>query len=293
MEKKKQRIRDPKHTRKITLYKGKRVDGLGYNLGTKTVHNHEIFISPPSKKPKSDTNRGYHYCDQVIPESVSRDTGVYDSQNVVVCIFDILKNIETKKEYFVYKVGWHTSLYMSELTDDIKNFVEPTDSLNITTILNNSIKVKSVNISDYTIIGNLYDYINIFKYISSALSKNSDFETEGRYRYLAPGNFVMAKNGCIYLLQPSDRGLRLVNSNYNYVGLPVRELYTARLNCMSNRDLDIIKVHVCTNHNDSIKLWPQFFGRSFIMTIDYINGYTVPFSEQVEWDWSRDYDGCC
>lgn len=280
--KKKHISREPKHSRKITLYKGKRVDGLGYNLGVRTIHKGEVFISPPSKTPKSDTHRGYHYCDQVIPESVSRDTGVYDSQNVIVCLFDILKNIYTEKEYFVYKVGWHTSIYISELTDDMKNFVEPTDSLNINTILNNSIKVKSVDMSEYIITGYLYDYIDIFRYISSALSKNSDFECESRYKYLAPGNFIMTRNGNVYLLQPSDRGLRLVNSHYEYIGLPVKELYSLRLNCVDNKDLDIMKVYVCTNHSDSIKLWPTFFQRSF--AIDWST------TKLIEWDWSRDYE---
>ena len=273
------------HTpKKLTYYKGKRIDNLGYNLGKRFAKNHEIFIAPYRTSTKSGTNRGYHYCDQVIPESVCRDTGIYDSQNVIICLYDILKDNITNVEYFVYEVGWHSTLYGSILTEDIKNFKDPTEEINYETMTHDFIKISLTNSSQFTIIGHMYDYIDAYRYLKDFNNSNS-FKAEDLRKYLAPGNFVMTRDKNIFLIQPSSTGLRLVNRQFEYYGGGIQLFYSARLNYKGNRHMDIIKIHICTNHNDSIRLWKSFFNDYPIL--DWSSGDIIEDTRDIEWDWSR------
>ena len=86
-----------------TLNKGKRVDGAGFNTGRKYTRQGKVYISMEFKYNKMPNARNYHYCDLVIPDSVTKSTSLYDYNSKVIYVFDILEYRVTGEKYFVYK----------------------------------------------------------------------------------------------------------------------------------------------------------------------------------------------
>lgn len=152
------------------LYKGKRIDENGFNIGKKYVKNGRVFISMQFKF--DDNKRNYHFCDQVIPESVCVSSTLYDYDGHNIFIYDILKNKETNEEVFLYRLtrscAYTAPLKLINKIIDIESDKEILDLLE-----DNKIKIGRgiSNKSDkYIFIENLYEYPYIFRKIKSANS---------------------------------------------------------------------------------------------------------------------------
>jgi hypothetical protein len=264
---------------KIVEYKdGEKLEGQDYVIGKLTVMDGvPIIIMVYSKNPNLDRYKYLPSSYEVIYDSLCINTGVFDSQNVLVCLFDVLEDNRTKELYIVFGKSSNCKyVKLIPYYETVKLFNNKQDELRFFTDIENSV-VSLKELNNYTEVNSLYDMNRkLFTILKDSIGNLGD-KIYNFKRLINPGDIVYLSCGIIRVAVNSSRGILLVHP-CNGEFLLLSDEYNTDLIHKNNSVYNVDKIYMCNKHADSYKSMKWITENNWAKLIQ---------QNEIKWDWVR------